>query len=93
MTVEPRWVVFDSFRDSQVEGAFRRFDHDHEFVPEGSGTRMSEVFDYEAPFGVLGRVAERLFLTDYLRRFLRDRMQVVKAIAESDRWRGFLPRG
>ena len=79
------------FRDSQVRGAFRRFDHDHWFTPEGTGTRVREVFDYEAPLGVLGRIAERLVLTRYMRRFLAERMAVVRSVAESDRWAAFLP--
>ena len=89
-----RITAFDRprhFRDSQVRGAFRRFDHDHFFVPEGVGTWMSEVFDYDAPFGLIGRVAERLLLTRYMRRFLLGRMRVVKEIAESTHAVEFLP--
>lgn len=78
------------FRDSQVRGAFRRFDHDHHFEAEGRGTRMTDTFDYAAPLGPLGWLAERLFLTAYLRRFLAERNAVVKAVAESGEWRQYL---
>jgi ligand-binding SRPBCC domain-containing protein len=82
-----RITVFDRprhFRDSMVRGAFRRFDHDHFFVPDGAGgTVAREVFDYEAPLGPLGWLAERLFLTRYMRRFLESRSREVKAVAES----------
>jgi ligand-binding SRPBCC domain-containing protein len=81
------------FRDSMVRGTFARFDHDHWFEPQGGGTCMRERFDYAAPLGVLGRVAERVFLTRYMRRFLADRMEVVRRIAESDEWPRFLPSG
>ena len=78
------------FRDSQVAGAFRRFDHDHRFEPDGAGTRMTDVFDFDAPLGPLGWLAERLFLTAYMRRFLASRNAVVKDVAESDAWRAYL---
>src|SRR5882724_1929013 len=43
------------FRDSMVAGAFKRIDHDHifELGPDAS-TLMRDVFDYTAPFGLLG---------------------------------------
>ncbi len=88
-----RIVQFDRpqhFRNSMVHGAFRRFDHDHFFAVEGSGTRMRDVFDFEAPVGPLGLFAERIFLTRYVRRFLEERASVIKAVAESDEWRRFL---
>lgn len=89
-----RITAFDRpthFRDSMVRGAFARFDHDHHFMTEGSGTRMRDVFDFSAPLGPLGRVAERSFLTAYMRRFLARRSQELKAAAESDAWRRFVP--
>ena len=58
------------FRDTMVRGAFARFDHDHVFSPAAGGTIVRDVFDYHAPLGALGRIAERLFLTAYMRRFL-----------------------
>ena len=73
-----------------TRGPFRRFDHDHYFAPEDAGTRMTDVFDYAAPLGPLGRLAERLFLTRYLRLFLAERNQAIKRAAESDQWRDLL---
>jgi ligand-binding SRPBCC domain-containing protein len=75
------------FRDTMVRGAFRRFDHDHHFEPDGGGgTLMRDVFDYAAPLGPLGRLAEWLFLTRYMRRFLAERSRQVKTAAESADW-------
>ncbi|HEY2407949.1 MAG TPA: SRPBCC family protein [Polyangiaceae bacterium] len=71
------------FRDSQVRGAFARFDHDHYFEARAGGTLMTDVFDYSAPFGLLGRLAERLLLTRYMRRLLIARGRGLKAAAES----------
>lgn len=85
-----RITAFDRprhFRDSMVAGAFRRFDHDHWFdAADGGRTKMRDVFDFEAPFGVLGRLAEMVFLTRYMRGLLEHRNTVIKHIAESDAW-------
>lgn len=78
------------FRDSMVRGAFRRFDHDHRFAQDGDVTTMIDLFDFDAPLGVLGIIADRLFLADYMRRFLDERAQVIKRVAESDEWRRYL---
>ena len=80
------------FGDCMVRGAFKRFDHEHHFTAQSGGTTlMRDVFDFDAPLGPLGRLANRLFLTRYMRRFLLVRNATLKAAAESDRWRRYLP--
>jgi ligand-binding SRPBCC domain-containing protein len=79
------------FRDSMVRGAFARFDHDHWFDAQGGGTLMRERFDFHAPLGILGRIAERAFLTAYMRRFLEGRMETIRRVAEGDDWQRFVP--
>jgi ligand-binding SRPBCC domain-containing protein len=71
------------FRDAMVRGAFARFDHDHFFerLPQG-GTRMRDVFDYTSPLGVLGRLADQLFLERYMLRLLGERNAVLRALAD-----------
>lgn len=89
-----RIVAFDRprhFRDSMVEGVFARFDHDHWFHPDGDGTRAVDRFDYTSPLGVLGRLADALVVRRHLERFLEERMQTIRRLAESDGWRQFLP--
>ena len=82
------------FRDSMVRGAFRRFDHDHHFEPDGHGqTVLRDVFDFEAPLGPVGRLAEATFLTRYMRRRLAERNAVLKQVAESEAWGAFLDVG
>src|SRR5688572_15000921 len=61
------------FRDEMVRGAFNRVGHDHYFEPVPGGTRMVDVFDFTAPLGLLGWLADRLILKAYLTRFLEDR--------------------
>src|SRR5712664_3398372 len=48
-TLTSKITVFDRprhFRDSQVAGAFARFDHDHLFEGAGDRTQMTDVFQY-----------------------------------------------
>ena len=45
---------------------------------------MVDVFDFTAPLGPLGTLVDRLILTAYLRRFLENRAQALKQLAESD---------
>ncbi len=92
-----RITVFDRpkhFRDSMVRGAFARFDHDHTFEDHGPFTHMIDRFDFDAPLGILGRLASGLFLRRYMERLLLERNRVIKQAAESEQWRDFLtPRG
>ena len=79
------------FRDSMVKGAFARFDHDHFFDEEGpSVTIVRDVFDFTAPLGPLGRIAEKIFLDAYMRRFIDERARVLKELAESEDWERFV---
>lgn len=80
------------FRDSMVRGAFRRFDHDHFFAQQGEITVMRDLFDFQSPFGILGRIADRLFLIDYMRRLLLARNALIKRVAESEQWRRYIPQ-
>ena len=78
------------FRDSMVKGAFRRLDHDHYFTANGEMTVVRDVFNFEAPYGLLGRAANAVFLTRYMRRFLKLRNGVIKEVAEGEEWRRYL---
>jgi ligand-binding SRPBCC domain-containing protein len=78
------------FRDSMVRGAFRRLDHDHFFEAQGDLTIMKDVFDFTSPFGILGRLADALFLESYMRRFIVERNNVIKKSAEGDDWKLYL---
>jgi ligand-binding SRPBCC domain-containing protein len=78
------------FADTMVRGAFRRMEHHHHFEPSPGGTTMRDVFDFASPLGWLGRFVDALVLTCYLRKFLIERNQLLKRVAESDVWRQFL---
>jgi ligand-binding SRPBCC domain-containing protein len=95
LRLQSRITAFDRprhFRDSMVRGPLARLDHDHHFMPDGrGGTVMRDVFDFRAPLGPLGRIAEWLWLERHFRRFLEVRNEALRQLAESDGWRRFLP--
>jgi ligand-binding SRPBCC domain-containing protein len=67
-----------------VRGAFKFLEHDHHFEPGNKGeTIMIDTLRFQAPFGPLGWLAERLLLARHLRRFLIQRGLALKAMAES----------
>jgi ligand-binding SRPBCC domain-containing protein len=71
------------FVDEMVRGAFARFRHEHQFLSVPEGTDVVDIFDYTAPLGPLGRLADGLFLRRYMTRLLRERNAYLKRAAES----------
>jgi ligand-binding SRPBCC domain-containing protein len=78
------------FADAMLRGTFRRMEHHHHFEPSSGGTTMRDVFTYESPLGILGRIADFVFLERYMRSFLIERNRVIKATAESDAWNQYV---
>ena len=79
------------FRDEMQKGAFKRFTHDHYFDEiENEKTLMRDVFDYESPFWILGKIVDVLFLEKYMPRILSERNLLIKNVAESEYWRRFI---
>lgn len=79
------------FRDSMVRGIFKRIDHDHFFEQMEKGkTLMRDQFDCDAPLWILGKLADILFLEEYMTNFLFERNRLIKETAESEKWRDFI---
>ena len=68
------------FVDEQVSGDFECLRHVHEFTAEGIGTRMTDVIEGQSPLGMLGTIADHLFVGRHMKRFLTRKL---KRIAES----------
>jgi ligand-binding SRPBCC domain-containing protein len=79
------------FEDKMIQGVFQSMDHQHHFEELADGNvLMRDIFNFSAPFGVLGRLVEWLFLTAYMRRFLEERNQSIKEVAESGQYVRYL---
>lgn len=74
------------FTDAMVHGAFHSFTHTHEFIERDTETIMKDTFLYKSPFGILGKVANRLFLENYMSHFIARHAQKVKKVAEATKY-------
>src|SRR5476651_336083 len=75
-TLTSKITEFDypnSFTDELVEGAFRSINHQHIFYSVDGATVMKDIFHFESPLGILGKLANYLFLTRYMKRLLEQR--------------------
>lgn len=75
------------FVDEQQNGAFKSFRHEHIFEEVGDKVEMKDIFEFHSPFGIFGRIFNRLVLTNYLKQLLIDRNKVIKEFAEGDQWK------
>lgn len=91
MTVKIKSMVhWNYFEDVMTNGPFKKMRHVHWFQANGKSTIMQDIFEYEVPFGFLGRLFDRLILRRYMTDLLVHRNNVIKRTAESDRWKKFI---
>jgi len=84
-TLTSKITAFDRpnyFVDEMVQGAFKSFRHAHHFSRIDNQTLMKDVFVFEAPFGIFGRLFNWLVLIEYMTRLLEERNKVIKEAAE-----------
>ena len=79
------------FVDEMVKGAFKSIFHQHFFEAQDKSALMTDKFQYEVPFGILGRLFNALILHRYMKRLLVERNKVIKTIAESEKWKEYIP--
>ncbi len=51
---------------------------------------MKDIFEFQSPFGIFGKIFNELILTKYLRKLLIDRNKVIKEFAETGKWKTLL---
>jgi ligand-binding SRPBCC domain-containing protein len=61
------------FQDVMIKGAFKRFTHDHFFALNGEKVLMKDIFDYNSPLWILGKIADALVLKSYMKNLLTER--------------------
>ncbi|RDC57063.1 cell division protein [Pedobacter chinensis] len=70
------------FVDEMMSGPFKKLHHQHIFKTIGTSTEMTDVFEFETPFGLTGLIVERLFLKSYMKNLLLERNRIIKGVAE-----------
>ena len=78
------------FTDEMLTGDFKSMKHEHHFKPISNGTLMIDLLSFESPYGNIGKLVNKIFLTRYLKKLLERRNLVIKEYAESEKWKFLL---
>jgi ligand-binding SRPBCC domain-containing protein len=70
------------FVDEMVKGHFKSFRHEHTFVTKNGTTVMIDNLQYETPFGICGRVFDKVILKKYVTDLLLKRNNMLKDLSE-----------
>lgn len=79
-----------SFTDEMMQGDFKSLRHEHHFKQIDNGTLMIDLFSFETPYGLIGKLMNGVYLTGYLQQLLSGRNQLIKEYAESNKWQQVL---
>lgn len=75
--------LYDYFADEMIKGKFKFFKHEHSFIEKNGKTVMIDNLMYETPYGIFGRLFDKLTLKRYMTNFLKTRNLVLKELAEN----------
>lgn len=75
------------FVDKQIKGLFKTMIHEHIFEQAGNKVVMLDTFEFHSPFGIFGKLFNTFFLTNYFKKLLYERNQIIKEYAESAKWK------
>ncbi len=78
------------FVDEMVKGPFKSFKHTHLFEEKNNLVVMYDKFEYISPLGILGSLADRIILENYMRELLVKRNREIKKCSESNCWKKYL---
>ena len=71
------------FRDVQLRGPYRRWEHRHTFTAIDGGTRIHDDLTYELPLGPFGEVVHALAVRRQLLEIFRHRARTIAAVFET----------
>ena len=75
-----------SFEDRMVKGIFKSITHRHTFSEKNGITEMKDIFMYEAPFALFGKLFDHMVLRRYMKALLVKRNDCIKSYAETGKW-------
>jgi ligand-binding SRPBCC domain-containing protein len=70
------------FIDEQLKGQFKSFKHQHFFEQKENYVEVTDLLEYETPFGIFGQLFDKLLLKKHLTNFIIHRNAVLKNFAE-----------
>lgn len=68
------------FIDVQQEGPYRFWHHEHHFAETKNGILMTDILTYKPPFGVFGRIANKLIIANKLNQIFDFRKKKMEEI-------------
>ena len=78
------------FDDEMVQSSFKWLRHFHKFEFSNGVTTMRDTLEWEPPLGIVGHLADRLFLRRHMHWFVSTKQNGLKRMAE-DRFRFVAP--
>jgi nucleoside-diphosphate-sugar epimerase/ligand-binding SRPBCC domain-containing protein len=69
-----------AFRDVQVKGPYRTWEHRHAFMADGDRTRVTDDIVYSLPFGPLGGIAHAAVVRQQLEEIFRHRARTTRSV-------------
>jgi ligand-binding SRPBCC domain-containing protein len=83
-SIPVRWVTeitqvrdFEYFVDDQRVGPYKLWHHQHFFREVEGGVEMTDIVHYQAPFGIIGKLAELLFINRKVKSIFEYRTRVL----------------
>ena len=73
------------FIDEQLKGQFKSFKHQHFFEQKENYVEVTDILEYETPFGIFGKLFDKLLLKNHLTNFIIHRNTVLRNLAEQNR--------
>ncbi len=68
------------FTDRQTKGPYKIWEHTHTFIEENNGVLMTDIVNYELPFGFLGKIAEWILVRRKIKAIFDYRENILKKI-------------
>ncbi len=79
----PEMIFPTYFVDEQLKGKFKSFKHQHFFEQKENYVEVRDLLEYETPFGIFGKLFDKLFLKKHLTNFIIHRNAILKELAEN----------
>jgi ligand-binding SRPBCC domain-containing protein len=80
------YVPGSHFKDTQQQGPMKSWSHTHQFISEFrngvEGTLVRDIVDFQLPFGLLGRVADILFVRALMKTTFRSRQRALATLLD-----------
>lgn len=83
-------LLFEKFTDKMIRGDFNFFEHEHHFKPITNGTIVIDILRYETPYGLIGKLVNKFYLSSYIENLIKKRNDVIKQYATGEKWKALL---